>query len=104
MITTVPKMHYERDVVMGDSLCTVVTSKMPLLDGDGEGEGETIGVLGSYHDVTDKKRTKLALHLQSRALDASVNAILITGVVNGANVSNTRIRRSSALPVTNPPK
>jgi diguanylate cyclase (GGDEF)-like protein/PAS domain S-box-containing protein len=82
MITTVPKMHYERDVVMGDSLRTVVTSKMPLLDG----EGETIGVLGSYHDVTDSKRAELALRLQSRALDASVNAILITGVVNGANV------------------
>jgi diguanylate cyclase (GGDEF)-like protein/PAS domain S-box-containing protein len=92
MITTVPKMHYERDVVMGDSLRTVVTSKMPLLDG----EGETIGVLGSYHDVTDRKRAELALHLQSRALDASVNAILITGVANGANVieyANPAFRR-----------
>ncbi len=82
MSTTVPKMHYERDVLMGDSLHTVVTSKMPLLDG----EGRTIGVLGLYHDITDSKRAELALRLQSRALDASVNAILITGVVNGANI------------------
>jgi diguanylate cyclase (GGDEF)-like protein/PAS domain S-box-containing protein len=82
MTTTVPKMHYERDIVMGETLRTVVTSKMPLMDG----EGQIIGVLGSYHDVTDNKRAELALRLQSRALDASVNAILITGVVNGANV------------------
>ena len=66
----------------GRALRTVVTSKLPLLDG----EGQTIGVLGSYHDVTDQKRAELALRLQSRALDASVNAILITGVVDGANV------------------
>ncbi|WP_250456608.1 EAL domain-containing protein [Caballeronia sp. INML5] len=82
IVTTVPKMHHERDIVMGDQLRTVVSSKLPLLDG----EGQTIGVLGSYHDVTDHKRAELALRLQSRALDASVNAILITGVVDGANV------------------
>ncbi|GGD58639.1 EAL domain-containing protein [Caballeronia grimmiae] len=80
--TTVPKMHFERDVLVGETLHTVVTSLLPLLDG----EGHTIGVLGSYQDVTERKRAELALRLQSRALDASVNAILITGVVNGANV------------------
>ena len=37
-----------------------------------------IGVLGSYTDITERKRADLALRLQSRALDASVNAILIT--------------------------
>ncbi|WP_321800133.1 EAL domain-containing protein [Caballeronia sp. J97] len=82
IVTTVPKMHHERDIVMGEQLRTIVSSKLPLLDG----EGQTIGVLGSYHDVTDHKRAELALRLQSRALDASVNAILITGVVDGANV------------------
>ncbi|VXB51064.1 Diguanylate cyclase/phosphodiesterase with PAS/PAC sensor(S) [Burkholderia sp. 8Y] len=81
-LTTVPKMHHERDVIVGGTLHTVVISKLPLMDG----EGATIGVLGSYHDVTDSKRAELALRLQSRALDASVNAILITGAVNGANV------------------
>ncbi|KND59323.1 diguanylate cyclase/phosphodiesterase (GGDEF & EAL domain) with PAS/PAC sensor(s) [Candidatus Burkholderia verschuerenii] len=92
MSTTVPKMHYERDIVMGDTLRTVVTSKMPLMDG----EGQIIGVLDSYHDITDNKRAELALRLQSRALDASVNAILITGVVNGANIieyANPAFRR-----------
>ncbi|MDR5853567.1 EAL domain-containing protein [Caballeronia sp. LZ062] len=82
VLTTVPKMHHEHDVLVGDTLHTVVISKLPLMDG----EGATIGVLGSYHDVTDRKRAELALRLQSRALDASVNAILITGVVNGAHV------------------
>ncbi|SAK43857.1 diguanylate cyclase/phosphodiesterase with PAS/PAC and GAF sensor(s) [Caballeronia fortuita] len=82
IVTTVPKMHHERDIVVGDQLRTIVSSKLPLLDG----EGQTIGVLGSYHDVTNQKRAELALRLQSRALDASVNAILITGVADGANV------------------
>src|ERR1700736_1623545 len=43
------------------------------------GDGAVIGVLGSYTDVTERKRSDLALRLQSRALDASVNAVLITG-------------------------
>jgi diguanylate cyclase (GGDEF)-like protein/PAS domain S-box-containing protein len=51
-----------------------------------DGEGQTIGVLGSYHDVTERKRSELALRLQSRALDASVNAILITAPGNGGNI------------------
>jgi diguanylate cyclase (GGDEF)-like protein/PAS domain S-box-containing protein len=80
--TSVPKMHFEQDIMVGDTLRTVVASKLPLTDG----EGQIIGVLGSYHDVTERKRSELALRLQSRALDASVNAILITGPANGGNV------------------
>ena len=82
IVSSVPKMHYERDIMVRETLRTVVTSKLPLTDG----EGQTIGVLGSYHDITERKRAELALRLQSRALDASVNAILITGSVAGGNV------------------
>ncbi|WP_087655891.1 sensor domain-containing protein [Caballeronia terrestris] len=80
--TSVPKMHFEREIMVGDTLRTVVASKLPLMDG----EGQIIGVLGSYHDVTERKRSELALRLQSRALDASVNAILITAPGNGGNI------------------
>jgi diguanylate cyclase (GGDEF)-like protein/PAS domain S-box-containing protein len=73
--TGVPKMNYEVDLVIDGVHRTTVTSKLPFTDGD----GRVIGVLGSYTDITGRKRADLALRLQSRALDASVNAILITG-------------------------
>lgn len=73
--TGVPKMNYEFDVLIDGMHRAGVTSKIPLTDGD----GTVIGVLGSYMDITERKRSDLALRLQSRALDASVNAILITG-------------------------
>ncbi len=72
--TGVPKMNFEVDVVIDGVHRTTVTSKLPFTDGD----GRVIGVLGSYTDITERKRADLALRLQSRALDASVNAILIT--------------------------
>ena len=40
--------------------------------------GNLIGVLASYEDITHYKDTELALRLRSRALDAIVNAVLIT--------------------------
>ncbi len=72
--TGVPKMNHEFEVLIDGVHRAGVTSKLPLTNGD----GTVIGVLGSYTDVTDRKRSDLALRLQSRALDASVNAILIT--------------------------
>jgi diguanylate cyclase (GGDEF)-like protein/PAS domain S-box-containing protein len=72
--TGVPKMNFEVDVVIDGVHRTRVTSKLPFTDSD----GRVIGVLGSYTDITERKRADLALRLQSRALDASVNAILIT--------------------------
>ncbi|MFM0646241.1 EAL domain-containing protein [Paraburkholderia bryophila] len=72
--TGVPKMSFEVDLVIDGVHRTTVTSKLPFTDGD----GRVIGVLGSYTDITERKRADLALRLQSRALDASVNAILIT--------------------------
>src|SRR6202000_2192334 len=56
--------------------------KLPFTDSD----GRVIGVLGSYSDITERKRADLALRLQSRALDASVNAILITGPSAAGNL------------------
>lgn len=59
-----------------------MTSKLPFTDSD----GRVIGVLGSYTDITERKRADLALRLQSRALDASVNAILITAPSKEGNL------------------
>lgn len=80
--TGVPKMNFEVDLVIDGVHRTTVTSKLPFTDSD----GRVIGVLGSYTDITERKRADLALRLQSRALDASVNAILITGPSAAGNL------------------
>ncbi|MGF6775761.1 sensor domain-containing protein [Paraburkholderia sp. GAS334] len=78
----VPKMNFEFDMLLDGVHRTTVTSKLPFTDSD----GSVIGVLGSYTDITERKRSDLALRLQSRALDASVNAILITGPAETGNL------------------
>ncbi|MGF6858741.1 sensor domain-containing protein [Paraburkholderia sp. CI3] len=80
--TGVPKMNFEVDFVIDGVHRTTVTSKLPFTDGG----GQVIGVLGSYTDITERKRADLALRLQSRALDASVNAILITAPSPSGNL------------------
>ncbi|RKE25981.1 PAS domain S-box-containing protein/diguanylate cyclase (GGDEF)-like protein [Paraburkholderia sp. BL23I1N1] len=80
--TGVPKMNFEVDLVIDGVHRTTVTSKLPFTDSD----GRVIGVLGSYTDITERKRADLALRLQSRALDASVNAILITAPSPSGNL------------------
>ncbi|WP_109482638.1 EAL domain-containing protein [Paraburkholderia sp. C35] len=82
MASGVPKMNYETDMVIDGVHRTTVTSKLPFTDND----GRVIGVLGSYTDITERKRADLALRLQSRALDASVNAILITAPSKEGNL------------------
>ena len=77
-----PRINYEDDLTIDGLHRTTLTSKLPMLDGD----GRVIGVLGSYTDTTESKRADLALRLQSRALDACTNAILITAP--GAGGSN----------------
>ncbi|MCG5072813.1 EAL and GGDEF domain-containing protein [Paraburkholderia tagetis] len=69
-----PRINFEEELTIDGLHRTTLTSKLPLLDGD----GRVMGVLGSYSDTTESKRADLALRLQSRALDACVNAILIT--------------------------
>ncbi|GLU33446.1 EAL domain-containing protein [Trinickia caryophylli] len=49
-------------------------TKVPLRDAN----DAIIGLLATYEDITDRKNADLTLHLRSRALDASVNAVLIT--------------------------
>ncbi|HEY2000358.1 EAL domain-containing protein [Paraburkholderia sp.] len=80
--TGVPKMSFELDLLIDGVHRTTITSKLPFTDSD----GRVIGVLGSYTDITERKRADLALRLQSRALDASVNAILITAPTPEGNL------------------
>ncbi|WP_310634336.1 EAL domain-containing protein [Paraburkholderia sp.] len=75
IVAGLPRLNFEEDLTIDGLHRTTITSKLPLLDGD----GRVMGVLGTYSDTTESKRADLALRLQSRALDACVNAILITG-------------------------
>jgi diguanylate cyclase (GGDEF)-like protein/PAS domain S-box-containing protein len=54
-------------------------NKLPFHDR----HGNIIGVLGTIEDISERKQAELTLQLRGRALDASVNAIVITA--NGPN-------------------
>ena len=67
---------------------TLLTSKVPLRSST----GEIVGVLGTYMDITERKRAEADLHLQGAALTAAANAIVITdrsGVIRWANPAFT---------------
>jgi diguanylate cyclase (GGDEF)-like protein/PAS domain S-box-containing protein len=48
--------------------------------------GEIVGVVDAFEDITLRKRRELAMRLRLRALDASVNAILIVRATPKGNV------------------
>ncbi|MDE1182507.1 EAL domain-containing protein [Paraburkholderia sp.] len=50
-----------------------------------DAQDRVTGVLTCYEDVTERKDAELALRLRSRALDAIVNAVLITEAMPGGN-------------------
>jgi diguanylate cyclase (GGDEF)-like protein/PAS domain S-box-containing protein len=59
-----------------------LVNKLPLYGP----EGAIIGMLGTLEDITSRRKAEETLRLQSRALDASVNAIVITRQVNRQDV------------------
>lgn len=95
METREPLISQEESYRMRDgSLHWISITKVPLSDA----QGEVTGVLTCYEDITSQKGAELALRLRSRALDASVNAVLITrvtaagrGVIEYANPAFGRI-------------
>jgi diguanylate cyclase (GGDEF)-like protein/PAS domain S-box-containing protein len=83
MMTGIPKMHIEEVLIdYRGAQHHVLSSKLPLMSG----EGRIIGLLGTFTDITEQKRSELALRLQSRALEASVNAIMITAPTSAGNI------------------
>ncbi len=64
---------------------TILTSKVPLRSS----AGEVSAVLGTYFDITERKRAESEIRLQSAALNAAADAIVIT-------------RRDGAIEWTNP--
>ncbi len=94
--TGIPKMQIEEVLIDHQGAeHNVLSSKLPLMSG----EGRIIGLLGTFTDITEQKRSELALRLQSRALEASVNAIMITAPTSEGNIIEyVNPAFSSALP------
>ncbi|WP_206996497.1 sensor domain-containing protein [Trinickia mobilis] len=57
-------------------------TKVPLKNA----RDDVIGLLATYEDITERKDAELALRLRSRALDAIVNAVLITRAADTGNL------------------
>jgi PAS domain S-box-containing protein len=74
--TGVPKLNYEETLHTADGrIIHLETSKVPLRDA----EGEIIGVLGTFEDISERKRAEEALRKTNRTLAAlsRVNEILV---------------------------
>ena len=87
METHRPKMHIvEKHHQKDGTYIWVQTSKVPLTDS----QGQVYGVLGVFEDISERKRAEATLRLQSSALQAAANAIVITdkkGVIQWVNVA-----------------
>ncbi|MRW91240.1 EAL domain-containing protein [Duganella sp. FT80W] len=70
-----PRLNYEERMTQADGAVRwYLINKLPFHDQ----QGRIIGVLGTIEDITDRKQAELTLQLRGRALEASVNAIVIT--------------------------
>jgi PAS domain S-box-containing protein len=73
--TAVPKLDFEEVLLATDgAMQWVRTSKVPLHDPD----GRVVGVLGTYEDVTGRKRVEDELRLRDRAIRAATQGLVIT--------------------------
>ena len=78
-----PLVNYEEySVAANGAWRWLLKTKVPLRNT----QGEVIGLLTAAEDVTERKSVDLALRLRSRALDAIVNAVLITRVTEDGNL------------------
>ncbi|MGO9444690.1 MAG: PAS domain S-box protein, partial [Thiobacillaceae bacterium] len=86
-----PKLTYDEPQTTPDgNPIWLRTSKVPLRNKS----GDVLGVLGLYEDITAAKEAEAKLHLQSTALEACANAVVITdhtGVTQWANPSFCRL-------------
>ncbi len=72
METDRSKMNYEESQTMPDgSRAWLRTSKVPLHDKD----GRVIGMLGTYEDITDRKRAEEALQREKAFTDAVLDSV-----------------------------
>jgi diguanylate cyclase (GGDEF)-like protein/PAS domain S-box-containing protein len=77
------RKHDERPALSVDGRGVWISeTKLPLQDHS----GNVIGVLRAYEDITQRRNAEIALRLQGRALEASINGIIIAEVRDGRHV------------------
>ncbi|WCM23608.1 EAL domain-containing protein [Paraburkholderia bryophila] len=77
------RRHFERTAIAVDGTEVWISeTKLPLEDQ----KGNTVGVLIAYENITGRRKSELALRLQGRAIDASINGIVIAEVQPGRNI------------------
>jgi len=86
-----PLLNIEESNRRADGSPTMLlTSKVPLRDDD----GKAIGILGIFTDITERKQIEQRLRLQSSALAAAGNAVVITdaqGLICWVNPAFTQL-------------
>ncbi|MGF6722161.1 diguanylate cyclase (GGDEF)-like protein/PAS domain S-box-containing protein [Paraburkholderia sp. GAS41] len=83
MAGEITRKHLERAAIAADgSEVWISETKLPLEDQS----GAVIGVLRAYENITSRRRAEVALRLQSRALEASINGIIIAEVRAGRHI------------------
>lgn len=92
MDTNTPKINYEESETKADgSFICVRTSKVPLNDK----EGRVIGILGTYENITERKRAEEKLRMLSFAVEQSRRSYIITdteGRIEYVNPTFTEIK------------
>ncbi|CAE6728074.1 sensor domain-containing protein [Paraburkholderia haematera] len=77
------RRHFERTAIAVDGTEVWISeTKLPLEDQN----GAVVGVLIAYENITGRRKADLALRLQGRAIDASINGIVIAEVRQDLNV------------------
>ncbi len=67
--TREPKLNYEESATRSDgSVFWVITNKVPLLDSD----GTVFGVLGTYEDITERKRIVDRIRMNEKRLESII--------------------------------
>ena len=83
----VPKLNYEEQQKRPDgTILWLRTSKLPLLDD----EGKTIGMLGIYEDITERKQAEEGLRKLSRIIEQAPLSIVITDLSGAIEYVNPR--------------
>jgi diguanylate cyclase (GGDEF)-like protein/PAS domain S-box-containing protein len=97
------RRHFERSAIaVNGSEVWISETKLPLKDQN----GNIVGVLIAYDNITARRNAELVLRLQGRAIDASINGIVIAevraerNVVMFANAAFERITGYSSADVT----
>lgn len=77
------KKHFERAAIAVDgSEVWISETKVPLKDQS----GAVIGVLNAYENITKRRTAQVDQRLQGRALEASINGIVISEIRSGRDV------------------